>query len=70
MKTYTVELTASEIEALQICLCAEENILEQDIRQLEYHNASGIHSHKIELKRRCISTCAMLWNKLYRAEND
>ena len=70
MKTFTIELTAKEIEALQICLCAEHSILEEEVSRLERHNTTGINTHKIELKRRCMEVCDSLWNKLYEAENN
>ena len=70
MKTFTIELTASEIEALQIALCAERLNLENDIDRLENHNTTGIHTHKINLKRNCIKVCDSLWDKLYEAENN
>ena len=69
MKTFTIELTASEIEALQIALCAERMNLETDVDRLEKHNNTGINTHKIELKRRCMAVCDSLWDKLYEAEN-
>lgn len=70
MKTYTIELTASEIEALQICLCAEHEILKEEVFRLENHNETGIDTHKIGLKRSCMKMCDELWNKLYEAENN
>lgn len=70
MKTFTIELTAKEIEALQICLCAEHMHLEEEVAHLENHNLTGINTHKIELKRRCMKVCDSLWDKLYEAENN
>lgn len=70
MKTYTIELTASEINALQICLCAEHLILEEEVANLENHNTTGINTHKINLKRSCMKVCDDLWDKLYKAENN
>ena len=70
MKTFTIELTASEIEALQICLCAERMILEEEVTRLENHNNTGINTHKINLKRNCMKVCDNLWDKLYEVENN
>lgn len=70
MKTFTIELTAKEIEALQIALCAELLNLEDDIRYLENHNESGINTKKIETKRNRMNDCDILWQKLYEAENN
>lgn len=68
MKTYTIELTAKEIEALQICLCAEHMILEEEVAHLENHNKTGINTKKIEAKRNCMKVCDSLFDKLYKAE--
>lgn len=70
MKTYTIELTAAEINALQVCLCAEHNILEEEVSHLENNNITGINTYKIEYKRNCMKVCDNLWEKLYKAEND
>lgn len=70
MKTYTIELTAEEINALQVCVTAEHMILEEAVSRLEIHNESGINTHAIELKRNCMKVCDRLWDKLYEAENQ
>jgi len=70
MKTYTIELTAKEIEALQIALCAERLNLENDVDHLENHNQTGINTKKIETKRNRMNDCDRLWQKLYKAENN
>lgn len=68
METYTVELTAAEINALQICITAEHMILQNEVTQLESHNETGMHDYKIEHKRNCMKVCDRLWDKLYNAE--
>lgn len=69
MKTYTIELTAAEINALQVCITAEHLILENEVANLEEHNQTGINTTKIEHKRNCMKVCDLLWDKLYNAEN-
>lgn len=67
---YTVKLTASEIEALLICICSEHLILEEDVSRLLLKNETGIHNHKIELKKNCMEVCDRLWDKLYAATKE
>ena len=69
MKTYTIELTAAEINALQVCITAEHMILEEEVARLESHNKTGVHTYKIDHKRNCMKVCDDLWDKLYKAEN-
>lgn len=70
MKTYTIELTAKEIEALQIALCAERLNLEREVDNLRNHNKTGINTKKIELKIERMADCDRLFDKLYEAENN
>ena len=70
MKTFTVELTAREIEVLQICLCEEHLILEEKVAHLMNHNKTGINTKVIEKKRNCMEECDRLFTKLYEAENQ
>lgn len=69
MKTYAIELTDKEIEALQIGLCAERLNLERDICNLEKHNVTGINTRAINLKLERMEDCDALFDKLYHANN-
>ena len=68
MTTYNIKLTAKEIEALQIAICAERIILEEEAAHLENHNNSGINTNKITLKRQRMKDLDVLFTKLYEAE--
>lgn len=70
MKTFTIELTAKEIEALQICLCAEKLNLEKEINILEILDKTGAKANLIERKRNCMAVCDSIFDKLYEAENN
>lgn len=69
MKTYTVELTAKDIEVLQIALCAERLNLEEKVDRLECHNKTGINTKLIEVSRERMKDCDRLFSLLYDAEN-
>ena len=70
MKTIAIELTAREIEVLQICLCSQRMILEDRVAILANHNKTGINTKVIENKRKCMNECDRLFDKLYEAEQQ
>lgn len=68
MKEITITLTAKEIEALQISVCAERLNLENDIDRLKEHNRTGINTKKIKAKAERVQDLDALFDKLYQAE--
>ena len=68
MKEITITLTAKEIEALQISICAEKLNLEDEIDNLNERNETGINTNKIRLKAERIQDLEALFYKLYQAE--
>ena len=67
-KNITINLTAREIEALQISISAAVLDLEKEVDNLKEHNKSGINTNSIRLKADRINELNTLWEKLYDAE--
>ena len=64
----TIILTAEEIEALQISICANKLDLEEAIDHLKEYNKTGINTNKIRQKAELIQRLDALFDKLYEAE--
>lgn len=68
MKKVEIELTAKEIEALQISICAAKIGLEHEIDNLIEHDKSGNNEESIRIKAERIQDLVALFEKLYQAE--
>lgn len=60
MKQFSITLTESEIEALQICLMNSEAMYLQQADDLSEHNKLGINTKLIERKRGSARECERL----------
>ena len=68
-KEITVTLTSKEIESLQISICSQKIILQEEIERLSKGNKTGINTQLINKKRILITKLDDLFTKLYTAKN-
>ena len=64
METYSITLTAAEIEALQICLSGMQITLTNEVNALAEFNENDIYTNLMKLKVERIKDCDALWQKL------
>lgn len=64
METYSITLTAAEIEALQICISGMQIALTNEVNTLAEHNGNGVYTELMKLKVERIKDCDTLWQKL------
>lgn len=69
-KEITVTLTSKEIESLQISICSQKIILQEEIERLSKGNKTGINTQLINKKRILITKLDDLFTKLYTAEKQ
>ncbi len=63
-KTYPVNLTAEQIDFLQIALCGYEQIEREEMNRLMDQHGGEILENKIRQKNNILEKCDRLWSIL------